>query len=123
MESSNEAEAAKDYWGATDFMQKEYDEYPPFYALAIRRVVSFLKIESVFEFGCNAGRNLHFISDLRSPPLKLSGIDINRQSVEYGKDKWGLDIQVADESFLTNAFASRPGLFFYRFCFGPYPRS
>ena len=112
MESLDEAEAAKEYWGLTEFMQKEYDQYPPFYAFAIRRVVSFLKVKSVFEFGCNAGRNLHFLSELDSRPLKLAGIDINRQSIEYGKAKWDLDIQVADETFFTHEIALQPDLLF-----------
>jgi len=94
-----EAQNAKDYWSTTDFQKREYDEFPPFYILAIRRVIESLAVETVFEFGCNAGRNLEYLSKNLTRPVTLRGIDINQTSIEFGKEKWNLDLRVSDEKF------------------------
>ncbi len=41
----------------------------------------FLKIDSVFEVGCNIGLNLQAINKI-APKIKLYGIDINKKSIE-----------------------------------------
>ncbi|MCB0320490.1 MAG: methyltransferase domain-containing protein [Bdellovibrionales bacterium] len=95
-----EATAAKEYWSSTDFQKKEYDQFPPFYIAAICRIVRFLKISSVFEFGCNAGRNLSYLRGAIGSHLCLKGIDINEKSIAFGQETWNLDISVGDEQFL-----------------------
>lgn len=57
-----------------------------------------MKPESVFEFGCNCGKNL---DELQKRGLKdLHGIDINKRALEYGKDNFDVGLSYGDETFL-----------------------
>lgn len=96
-----EAVKAKQYWGTTEAQQREYREFPPFYATALCRIVRFLEARRVFEFGCNAGRNLQLMKEAIDPAPYVAGIDINEDSINFGLEKWGLEIEVGDEHYLA----------------------
>lgn len=49
--------------------------------------------DSVLEFGCAAGRNLHAIRD-RLPDARLVGLDINPKTVGHGVKHWNLDLRL-----------------------------
>jgi SAM-dependent methyltransferase len=91
---------AKEYWGSTEAQHKEYGTPPPFYAAALAHTIRRLEPATVLEMGCNAGRNLQLLRGL-VPGASLRGFDINRASVEYGRTKWGLELEVADEGYLA----------------------
>lgn len=57
---------------------------------------------SVVELGCNAGRTLRAIRD-RGLGVALTGVDINRRAVAWGRDHWSLDLRVGDERSLVPA--------------------
>ncbi len=54
-------------------------------------------VESVFEFGCNAGRHL---KQLRKLKMDVYGIDLNKKAIYGGQALWELNIELGDESFL-----------------------
>lgn len=93
---------AKEYWGSTETQGKEYLAQPPFYASALAHVVRRLDPHSVTEMGCNAGRNLELLRRTLPTETTLRGFDVNRVSIEYGRAKWGLDLEHADESYLAS---------------------
>lgn len=93
---------AKAYWGSTETQAKEYGgAHPPFYATALAHVVRRLEPRSVVEMGCNAGRNLELMQRTLPAETALRGFDVNRGSIEYGCTRWGLDLEHADESYLS----------------------
>ncbi|MBP2017886.1 glycosyltransferase involved in cell wall biosynthesis/uncharacterized coiled-coil protein SlyX [Symbiobacterium terraclitae] len=103
--ASNEADLAKEYWRGPHVHPTDFREgVPTFYSEMIAQVIFQLQATSIFEFGCNAGRNLVTIRRLHQlnekPVPRLAGCDINPHAVEYGRTKWGLDIQVGDETLL-----------------------
>jgi SAM-dependent methyltransferase len=108
-----EAESAKEYWGSTDKQGKEYsNEKPPMYASVLARVVTTLEPGSVLEFGSNTGRNLQLIRNKVSSKTKLKGIDINQDSIDWGREEWGLDLECVDESYLSTCEANSYDLVF-----------
>lgn len=104
MRTDSEAIEAKLHWSTTDRQSKEYGARPPFYAAALVHVIRRLAPDTVLEMGCNTGRNLDLLRRSLPAQTSLRGFDINRRSIEYGMAKWGLDLDVADESF----FVSQP---------------
>ena len=103
-EGDEESEDAKGFWEETEFQQKTYDASPPFYAQIVAKLISRLEPDSVFEFGSNTGRNLQLIKEFcKSETLSipnLKGVDINRESITYGKRRWNLNLEVSDENYL-----------------------
>jgi len=94
---------AQDFWSTTDFQRKEYNQNElPFYTRSLLRVIEHLQVKRVFEFGCNSGRNLDLIRRRIDRIEDASGCDINSESIEFGRDKFGLDITVADESIFDS---------------------
>ncbi len=95
----SETEDAKQFWRQTELMGKSYGARPPEYALKIARLIAAGQPESVFEFGCNAGRNLEQLRTLL-PSARLAGVDINAASIRFGRSR-GFDIWVGDERILA----------------------
>ncbi len=88
---------AKKYWSSLklqDFYKQPETHWSRFMA---EQILSF-RPRSVLEFGCNAGRNLESLR-LRAPTLKLQGIDVNTEAVEFGRRERNLDLVQADETF------------------------
>ena len=97
--ASSEEKEAKDYWSTTKSMGLGYGNKPPDYAKIVARTIVDLSPKTVFEFGCNAGRNLLLVRDLNQS-IHLSGIDINQDSIEFGKKNNRLDLTAGDETYL-----------------------
>ncbi|RIV89750.1 class I SAM-dependent methyltransferase [Aurantiacibacter xanthus] len=101
--ANNEAESAKNYWSGVDF--EYYKTKQPWSDFIADRIAQ-LDPASVFEFGCNAGKNLAVISE-KLPGTFISGIDINEAAIAWGREQ-GLNLAVADERALEvlpdNAF-------------------
>jgi SAM-dependent methyltransferase len=95
-----EAVKAKENWGSTDLQGKEYPARPPFYAASLVHVLRRLAPGVVLEMGCNTGRNLELMRRSLPAATSLRGFDINPTSIEYGRTKWGLDLELADEDYL-----------------------
>ena len=92
----NEADQAKDYWadiGVRDFYAKEQ----PWADFMAMRTLAFSP-QSVFEFGCNIGRNLMSLTK-SAPDISVSGLDINRDAIRIGAQQ-GLRLAVGDEDNL-----------------------
>jgi SAM-dependent methyltransferase len=98
---ATEAVNAKKWWGSTATQVKEYGQDPPMYAVSLAHLIRRLAPGSVLEMGCNAGRNLELLSRCLPTGTSIRGFDINRQSIEYGRAAWGLDLAVADEQYLS----------------------
>jgi SAM-dependent methyltransferase len=93
-----EADDAKRHWGglgvSTSFTREA--DWPGI----IARELAALEPDSVLEFGCNVGRNLCALADLR-PGARLVGLDVNREAVAWGREQHGLDLRVGDERTLA----------------------
>ncbi|MBU0617637.1 MAG: class I SAM-dependent methyltransferase, partial [Planctomycetes bacterium] len=94
----DEFQDAKDFWAGRG-VETFYREYKPWASLLVG-VVRDLRPRSVLEFGCNVGRNLHAIAE-EFPDIRLVGIDVNQESIEWGREQWGLDLRYCDEQTLT----------------------
>ncbi|MDE3810450.1 methyltransferase domain-containing protein [Sinorhizobium meliloti] len=91
-----EQQAARDYWGSLNNF-RTYAKPQPWSAFMADRILSF-EPESVFEFGCNAGKNLAAIRD-RNSSVFASGIDVNATAVAHGQQS-GLRLAAGDERLL-----------------------
>lgn len=98
---NTESSDAKTFWGTTDFQQRTYAKAAPFYIRALVRVLKTMQPGSVLEFGCNAGRNLELLRSVLPQSTAIRGFDVNRQSVEFGKQNWKLDLETSDESYFS----------------------
>lgn len=97
-----EAEAlrAKEVYVGSEEQALTYTGELPAYARVIADLIASMRPGTVLEFGCNAGRNLDLIRE-RSPETQLFGVDVNQKSIERGRELYGLDLRVADESWLA----------------------
>lgn len=77
------------YVGSSDQMVV-YETPTPFYARTICSLVSSMSPSSVFEFGCNGGRNLSLLRK-NLPNARLVGVDINPKNVEIGNQVFSAD--------------------------------
>lgn len=93
---SSEAEEAKDYWGNRGF--DYYKAHRPWTDFMVERILA-LQPASVFELGCNAGKNLVALRG-KAPDLFVAGADINRGAVEYGRSENALALTCGDETLL-----------------------
>lgn len=91
--ADDEAEQAKNHWRNTDF--SSYIKEQPWSKFIAERVLSY-NPERVFEFGCNAGKN---IEALVSRGVDCYGVDINKDAVFHALSK-GLKVATADEYIL-----------------------
>jgi SAM-dependent methyltransferase len=95
---------AEVYWGrvddpAGDTVEKRRSEW-------LARLEPFREARSVLELGCNVGRNL-FVLQQSYPALSLTGMDINRQSVEYAQARVRGDFLVGDLYEIDTALGDR----------------
>jgi SAM-dependent methyltransferase len=103
-DQAKEAADAKLYWGQPATQPLFYDQ-TSHYAVALAELIRLTGCRTVFEFGCAAGRNLAaiqtFLSDRGVKDVVLAGVDINTESVEMGRQKYGLEIELGDENYLA----------------------
>jgi hypothetical protein len=86
------------YVGSTE-QPMSYDQPTP-YAQTIADLITSMRPDSVLEFGCNAGRNLDQLRR-QLPGARLFGVDVNPTGIEQGRDLFGLELELADEAWLT----------------------
>jgi SAM-dependent methyltransferase len=94
-DSELEQSRAKIYWGQRPFQY--YITKQPWSDFIARRVIKF-RPRTVFEFGCNAGKNIRAITEIDSGVF-VAGIDVNRDAIEFGRAN-GLRLQTGDEHAL-----------------------
>lgn len=92
-----EKKIAKNIWknyGVKNFYKTEHS-----WSKILKEVIDNTSPKNILEFGCMVGRNLLY-------PVKRGiraiGIDINKPAVDFGKEKYGLDLRVGDESILKS---------------------
>jgi len=90
-----ESEQAKEHWSNVEI--QFYTQKREWSAFMIQRILVF-NPASVFDFGCNAGKNL---TELRTDNgnIRASGIDINQKAIAHGRGL-GLNIATGDETCL-----------------------
>lgn len=91
-----EQSKARAYWADAEF--KYYTKPRPWSDFIATKVLAY-KPQNVFEFGCNAGKNLHAIRNI-DDTVFLSGTDINRAAIEHGRQE-GLRLSSGDENLLS----------------------
>ena len=94
----SEADDAKAYWSSLDAASHATYTKRQEWSEALAKELARHSPKSVFEFGCNAGKNLLAMRD-RMPNTLLAGVDVNRAAVAVAKG-FGLNVQVSDESSL-----------------------
>lgn len=65
----------------------------------VKFFIAWGKAKTIFEFGCNGGKNLAKIKQV-FPSVGLFGIDLNEKAVKYCKDHFKIDIEQGDETYL-----------------------
>jgi SAM-dependent methyltransferase len=98
---SSDVEGVKRFYLDSDVQARDFDDEVPFYVQFITNLLVSREPSSIFEFGCNAGRNLHLLAQ-RLPQARLHGIDLNREAIEFGRTRFGLPIEVGDETTLAS---------------------
>lgn len=88
-----EQQNAESHWGNADI--NYYKRIRPWSSYMAEKILEFHP-ESVFEFGCNVGKNLRAIENV-DKNLFVSGIDINKKAVEYGRRENNLRIALGDQ--------------------------
>ncbi len=96
--SPDEATKAKEYFAGLGVQKFYLDE--AHWAGYIAEQIIRLDPASVLEFGCNRGRNLVEIGRLNGD-IRLAGVDVNPDAVDWGRHRHGLDLRVGDESLLS----------------------
>ena len=91
--------AEKGFYFDSDVQARDFSADIPHYVSVICKLIASLSPSSVLEFGCNAGRNLAVLKELL-PAAAISGVDLNPLAIEFGRRQWGLNLEVADETFL-----------------------
>ncbi len=96
-----ERQLARKFW-ADRPLEAYYEEIQPQTGLLIERL-SQIEFNSIFEFGCNVGRNLYWIRK-EYADVAVLGMDINESAIERGKDLFefsGQELKVGDEEDLA----------------------
>ncbi|HIP13447.1 MAG TPA: methyltransferase domain-containing protein [Arcobacter sp.] len=89
----NEKQMAKNFWSNLEF--KGYEVEKPWSKFIAEKVLKY-NANTVFEFGCNVGKNLLEIQKSDSN-IKVYGIDINCEAISYSKNKHNLNVSCLDE--------------------------
>lgn len=95
---SEERVAAREHWASQG--RAPFYEASQHWRRFIAERISMYTPKSVFEFGCNAGRNLVEVRKA-APEARLSGVDINEDAVRFGEETYGLRLHVAGEEYLA----------------------
>jgi SAM-dependent methyltransferase len=93
-------EGVKAFYAGTAEQVRDFDGVVPAYVESIVEVLASLQPRSVFEFGCNAGRNLAHLRKFL-PAARLSGTDVNAAAIAHGRARYGLEIEQGDEHTLA----------------------
>lgn len=95
---ASEADDAKLFWSSLDVASHAtYTKRQQWSEDLAMELVRYSP-SSVFEFGCNAGKNLLAVRD-RIASAQLAGVDINPMAIALAKE-CGLHVNVGDESYL-----------------------
>jgi len=96
--SSTEVQEAKEYWSSLDVVKHDtYLKQQP-WSVALAELFAQHAPERIFEFGCNAGKNLIAIRE-RLPEAYLEGVDINQKAIEIARS-FGLRAFAGDQAIL-----------------------
>ncbi len=98
---TNDNVKAKTYWKNREILGCYFEEGRQSATIVntIRQLCKNESMESVLEFGCNVGRNLHCLRrDISG--LRLLGIDINEEAIDAGRDCYNLPLIVGSEEKL-----------------------
>ena len=90
---------AKTFYENSTAQARTYEKGIPPCIHVLGHLIVSMNPSSVFEFGCNSGRNLEFIRS-RLPQTLLHGVDLNEEAIAFGKQQFGLDLAVGTEGGL-----------------------
>jgi tetratricopeptide (TPR) repeat protein len=98
----DEATRARQYWQGRGVIGYYFEEGPQSIGIvnAVKNLREQEDIESVLEFGCNVGRNLYCLRR-NFGELRLSGIDINRDAINVGRQHYKLPLVHGGEEKLN----------------------
>lgn len=97
---------AREYW-RTQPLEAYYREHQPQTQLLIDQLLQIggeAPVTSVFEFGSNMGRNLHFVRAACGPGVEVLGMDVNPDAVAAGRQHFGFtsqELRVGDDESLA----------------------
>lgn len=93
-----ESEGVRGFYVNSTVQPFRYENGPEPYALLMAETVASFAPSSVLEFGCGSGRNLAVLRDLT--PARLVGVDLNPTAIAWGRENFGLDLRLGDETWL-----------------------
>lgn len=73
---------AKGYWNNRNIPSKHF---------LVEKIAAFSPVDSILEVGCSSGPNLYLLAQ-RFPDAQITGIDINREAVEYGNMQFAHEV-------------------------------
>ena len=85
------------YWSEQECQGFTYENYSLFHIVLIGRLVSYLGYKNIVEIGCGSGRNLKVLNSVPSLEFDLlRGYDFNKKFIDYGRDKFKVDVRCED---------------------------
>src|SRR3954469_16556036 len=87
-----EVDAVRGFYVNSTVQPFRYENGPEPYALLVAETIASFGPSSVLEFGCGSGRNLAVLRNLT--PARLVGVDLNPTATAWGRQNFGLDLQV-----------------------------
>lgn len=96
-----ETEKAREYWKNHEMTAHYFHEgkQSKMVVKTIQQLMSTDEINSIFEFGCNVGRNLYCIKR-KIPGCDIMGIDINETAIKAGRQHFRLPLRTGGEEAL-----------------------
>lgn len=88
---------ARNWW--SKYISTYFMEFQLQTKIMIDTIRKHYDINSIFEYGCNTGRNLYYIKK-EFPHYQVFGIDVNEDAIKTGIQKFDLPIKVGDEESL-----------------------
>lgn len=81
-----------------------YEAYSPRHAQTLSLIDSYAEGDSILDIGANTGLLLHEIKNRIPRITRLKGVDVDTQAIEYGKKKYGIDLEAIDAAKLEGQF-------------------
>ncbi len=97
-----EPEEAKAFWRQRDAIDATFGAAPPDYVKSLTSLIAATSPQSVLEFGCGVGRVLEVLRRQTQDATRLKGIDVNDKAVRAGSSRYGIDLEVGDETTLKS---------------------
>lgn len=81
-----------------------YEAYSPRHAQTLALIDQYAEGDSILDIGANTGLLLHEIKNRIPRITRLKGVDVDTNAIEYGKEKYGIDLEAIDAAELEGQY-------------------